>query len=133
MSRSFMFRTTNAILSELGSSSSRLPGLLTSEFQATNVLFVTDPAINRIGLRSSNAHSYTSGRVCAHVCVLSLGLLDEPIAAARKAGLTVSVFDQVQEDPAESVVLAAVQAAKDSNAQAAFPRACCFIAIQGGG
>ncbi|WP_271409685.1 iron-containing alcohol dehydrogenase [Pseudomonas sp. Q1-7] len=81
----FSFATTAQILCESGSA--RRLAELCRERGAGRVLLVTDPGITR------------------------LGLLDEILPGFAAAGLTVAVYDQVQADPPEGVVLAAVELA----------------------
>ncbi|BAN51138.1 iron-containing alcohol dehydrogenase [Metapseudomonas resinovorans] len=87
----FSFATTAQILCESGSAL-RLAELC-HERGARRVLLVTDPGITR------------------------LGLLDDVLAGFAATGLTVAVYDQVQADPPESVVLEAVQLAKTLGAE----------------
>ena len=57
--------------------------------------------------------------------LVAAGLIDAPAAALRAAGLHVTVYDRVQADPPEHVVLEAAQAARDD-------RADCVIGLGGG-
>ncbi|MCO6059801.1 iron-containing alcohol dehydrogenase [Pseudomonas sp. MOB-449] len=82
----FSFATTAQILCESGSAA-RLADLC-RERDAKRVLLVTDPGITR------------------------LGLLDDILLGFALAGLSVAVYDQVQADPPEAVVLEAVELAK---------------------
>ncbi len=87
----FSFATTAQILCESGSAT-RLADLC-RERDAQRVLLVTDPGITR------------------------LGLLDDILLGFALAGLSVAVYDQVQADPPEAVVLEAVELAKVLGAQ----------------
>lgn len=87
----FSFATTAQILCESGSAT-RLAELC-REREARRVLVVTDPGITR------------------------LGMLDPILPGFAAAGLAVEVFDQVQADPPEAVVLQAVDQAKALRAE----------------
>lgn len=87
----FSFATTAQILCECGSAA-RLAELC-RERGASRVLLVTDPGITR------------------------LGMLDEILSGFAAAGLTVAVYDQVQADPPESVVLEAVELGRTLGAE----------------
>ncbi|MDH4872464.1 iron-containing alcohol dehydrogenase [Pseudomonas sp. BN515] len=87
----FSFATTAQILCESGSAT-RLADLC-RERDAQRVLLVTDPGITR------------------------LGLLDDILLGFALAGLSVAVYDQVQADPPEAVVLEAVELGKVLGAQ----------------
>ncbi|MFZ6049034.1 iron-containing alcohol dehydrogenase [Pseudomonas sp. CR3202] len=87
----FSFATTAQILCESGSAA-RLAELC-RERGASRVLIVTDPGITR------------------------LGLLDDILSGFAAAGLSVAVYDQVQADPPEAVVLEAVELAKTLGAE----------------
>ncbi|MDH4570354.1 iron-containing alcohol dehydrogenase [Pseudomonas sp. BN414] len=87
----FSFATTAQILCESGSAT-RLADLC-RERDAQRVLLVTDPGITR------------------------LGMLDDILLGFALAGLSVAVYDQVQADPPEAVVLEAVELAKVLGAQ----------------
>ncbi|MEH6689170.1 MAG: iron-containing alcohol dehydrogenase [Halopseudomonas sabulinigri] len=87
----FSFATTAQILCESGSAA-RL-GELCRERDAQRVLIVTDPGITKIGL------------------------LDNILPAMAKAQVSVEVFDQVEADPPEHVVLEAVAQAKNMQAE----------------
>jgi alcohol dehydrogenase len=87
----FSFATTAQILCESGSAV-RLAGLC-QERGASRVLVVTDPGITR------------------------LGMLDEILPGFAAAGLTVAVYDQVQADPPEAIVLRAVELAQALGAE----------------
>ncbi|MCY1274968.1 Long-chain-alcohol dehydrogenase 1 [compost metagenome] len=82
----FSFATTAQILCESGSAV-RLAELCRDR-GARRVLLVTDPGINR------------------------LGLLDEVLLGFALEGISVAVYDQVQADPPEAVVLEAVELGK---------------------
>jgi alcohol dehydrogenase len=79
----FLFATTAQILCESGSAI-RLAELC-KERSAARVMIVTDPGITQ------------------------LGMLDDILPGFAKAGMAVEVFDAVQADPPESVVMAAVE------------------------
>jgi alcohol dehydrogenase len=79
----FLFATTAQILCESGSAI-RLAELC-KERGAARVMIVTDPGITK------------------------LGMLDDILPGFAEAGLAVEVFDAVQADPPESVVMAAVE------------------------
>lgn len=79
----FLFATTAQILCESGSAI-RLAELC-KERGAARVMIVTDPGITQ------------------------LGMLDDILPGFAKAGMPVEVFDAVQADPPESVVMAAVE------------------------
>ena len=87
----FSFATTAQILCESGSASQL--GELCKVRDAHRVLIVTDPGITKIGLLSGVLPTLSS------------------------AGIAVEVFDQVEADPPESVVLAAVEQAKAMQAE----------------
>ncbi|RAI64828.1 alcohol dehydrogenase [Pseudomonas fluorescens] len=87
----FVFQTPPRIICELGAAN-RLHELAT-DFQTRSVFFVTDPGI------------------------LKTGIAEQPIAALREAGITVTVFSDVQPDPPEVMVMNAVRAAIDSSAE----------------
>ncbi|MGB3595594.1 MAG: iron-containing alcohol dehydrogenase [Pseudomonas neustonica] len=87
----FSFATTAQILCESGSAA-RL-GELCRERDAQRVLIVTDPGITKIGL------------------------LDSILPAMAKAQVSVEVFDQVEADPPEHVVLEAVAQARNMQAE----------------
>lgn len=87
----FSFATTAQILCESGSAA-RL-GDLCRERGASRVLLVCDPGIAR------------------------LGLLEGVLPGFARAGVAVEVFDQVQADPPEAVVLQAVAQARALDAQ----------------
>lgn len=78
----FSFATTAQILCESGAAV-RLAEIC-RERGASRILLITDPGITR------------------------LGMLDEILPGFAAAGLTVAIFDQVQADPPETVVLEAV-------------------------
>ncbi|WP_103103092.1 iron-containing alcohol dehydrogenase [Pseudomonas sp. LFM046] len=82
----FSFATTAQILCEFGSAL-RLADLC-RERGARRVLLITDPGITR------------------------LGMLDDILPGFAGAGLTVAIYDRVQADPPESVVLEAVELAR---------------------
>jgi alcohol dehydrogenase class IV len=79
----FLFATTAQILCESGSAV-RLAELC-KERGATRVMIVTDPGITK------------------------LGMLNDILPGFAKAGMAVEIFDEVQADPPESVVMAAVE------------------------
>jgi len=87
----FSFATTAQILCESGSAA-RL-GELCRERDAQRVLIVTDPGITKIGL------------------------LNDILPAMAKAQVSVEVFDQVEADPPEHVVLEAVEQARNMQAE----------------
>ncbi|UCO97950.1 iron-containing alcohol dehydrogenase [Metapseudomonas lalkuanensis] len=87
----FSFATTAQILCESGSAA-RLAELC-RERGAHRVLVVTDPGITR------------------------LGLLDDILLGFALEGISVAVYDQVQADPPEAVVLEAVELGKVLGAQ----------------
>ncbi|QHE87353.1 iron-containing alcohol dehydrogenase [Hydrogenophaga sp. BPS33] len=65
---------------------------------------------------------WLQARACMHAFVVTdpglvrAGVVGAPVDALRAAGLRVTVYDQVEADPPEHVVLAAVQAARDAGA-----------------
>lgn len=79
----FLFATTAQILCESGSAV-RLAELC-KERGATRVMIVTDPGITK------------------------LGMLNDILPGFAKIGMAVEIFDEVQADPPESVVMAAVE------------------------
>ncbi|MBQ0743132.1 MAG: iron-containing alcohol dehydrogenase, partial [Pseudomonas sp.] len=79
----FLFATTAQILCESGSAI-RLAELC-KERGANRVMIVTDPGITK------------------------LGMLNDILPGFAKAGMAVEIFDAVQADPPESVVMAAVE------------------------
>ena len=82
----FLFATTAQILCESGSAA-RLAELC-KERGAVRVMIVTDPGITK------------------------LGMLDSITPGFAQAGVAYDVFDAVQADPPESVVMAAVEQAR---------------------
>lgn len=96
---SFHFETTPRIVCERGAAL-RLARILQAGGQRRAFL-VTDPGL------------------------VAAGLIDAPAAALRAAGLHVTVYDRVEADPPEHVVLEAAQAARDD-------RADCVIGLGGG-
>ncbi|WP_375739385.1 iron-containing alcohol dehydrogenase [Pseudomonas boanensis] len=97
--RTLAFNTTKSILIECGASR-RLAAPVRS-MGCQSVLIVTDPG------------------------VLAARLLDSALLELEREGLQVTVFSEVQADPPESVILAAVAAAKASSAD-------CVIGFGGG-
>ncbi|UJJ30063.1 iron-containing alcohol dehydrogenase [Halopseudomonas maritima] len=87
----FSFATTAQILCESGSAAQL--GELCKLRDAHRVLIVTDPGITKIGL------------------------LNDVLPTLAKAQVAAEVFDQVEADPPESVVLAAVEQAKAMQAE----------------
>ncbi|MBN9411450.1 MAG: iron-containing alcohol dehydrogenase [Burkholderiales bacterium] len=85
---SFQFETPPRIVCERGAAL-RLASLLPG---LRRVVVVTDPGVARAGL------------------------IDAPTAALREAGLQVTVFDRVEADPPEQVVLDAARAAREAGA-----------------
>lgn len=84
----FQFRTVPHLISEPGASS-QLGAHLRQHFPAVRrALLVTDPGF------------------------LATGLVDTPLRSLQEAGLEVHVFSEVQADPPEAVVLAAVEQAR---------------------
>ena len=84
----FEFRTVPHLISEPGASS-QLGAHLRQHFPAVRrALLVTDPGF------------------------LATGLVDTPLRSLQEAGLEVHVFSEVQADPPEAVVLAAVEQAR---------------------
>ncbi|MGQ7819267.1 iron-containing alcohol dehydrogenase [Metapseudomonas furukawaii] len=97
--RTLAFNTTKSIFIECGASrrlATHVRGL-----GCQSVLLVTDPG------------------------VLAARLLDPVLTELESAGLQVALFAEVQADPPESVIMAAVAAAKDSAAQ-------CVVGFGGG-
>ncbi|NWL81157.1 alcohol dehydrogenase [Pseudomonas taiwanensis] len=97
--RTLAFNTTKSILIECGAS--RRLAASVRGMGCQSVLIVTDPG------------------------VLKAGLLDSVLPELERDGLRVAVFSDVQADPPESVILAAVEAAKASSAD-------CVIGFGGG-
>lgn len=87
----FSFATTAQILCESGSAAQL--GELCKLRDANRVLIVTDPGITKIGL------------------------LNDVLPTLAKAQVAADVFDKVEADPPESVVLAAVEQAKAMQAE----------------
>ena len=87
----FSFATTAQILCESGSAAQL--GELCKLRDANRVLIVTDPGITKIGL------------------------LNDVLPTLAKAQVAAEVFDKVEADPPESVVLAAVEQAKAMQAE----------------
>lgn len=83
----FTFQTTKSVLSEVGAAEKI--GELMKGFNCRKVAFVTDAMI------------------------LELGLAEAALASLKKAGIDVWVFSGVVADPPESMVLDAVQQAKE--------------------
>ncbi|MGF6127918.1 alcohol dehydrogenase class IV [Pseudomonas frederiksbergensis] len=88
----FTFETTPRVICEIDGAL-RL-GTLCRELDAERVLLVSDPGLQRAGL------------------------LDAPMQALRDAGIKVTLYCDVQADPPEDSVLAAVTVARDCRAQA---------------
>lgn len=86
----FLFATTAQILCESGSAA-RLAELC-KERGASRVMIVTDPGITK------------------------LGMLDSITPGFAKAGVAYEIFDEVQADPPEAVVMAAVEQGRLMNA-----------------
>jgi len=86
----FGFRTTRSILVEPGGAS-RIGGEV-GALLGRSVLVVTDPGIREAGL------------------------VDGVLASLRDAGLEVDIYDGVQADPAESIVVEAVERARHAGA-----------------
>ena len=84
--KKFLFSSVSNVLYELGSSTK--VGGIAREMGCSSVLVVTDPGVHK------------------------LGLTDGVVESASKAGLKVSVYDKVKEDPPESTVLDLVHFAK---------------------
>jgi len=82
--RAFIFNTTPSVVFE-GGAAKRL-GVLMGQRLGARVLFVTDP-----GLRS-------------------LGLCDPALASLEAAGMTTTLFDQVEADPSRATLMRAVEA-----------------------
>ncbi|MDE3120285.1 MAG: iron-containing alcohol dehydrogenase [Paracoccaceae bacterium] len=82
----FQFSTTKSIVFRAGAAAGL--GELAGSLLGTRVLLVTDP-----GLRA-------------------LGLPDPAVAALRARGADVVVFDQVEADPSQATLLAAVEAGR---------------------
>ena len=82
-----MFSSVSNVLYELGSSTK--VGTIARDLGCSSVLVVTDPGVHKLGLTNGVMESVT------------------------RAGLTVSVFDSVKEDPPESTVLQLVDFAKE--------------------
>lgn len=93
------FNTTKSILIECGAS--RRLATHVRSMGGQSVLLVTDPG------------------------VLAAGLLDPVLAALERDGLKVTLFSEVRADPPESVILAAVEAARASSAD-------CVVGFGGG-
>ena len=88
----FTFETTPRVICEIDGAL-RL-GTLCRELGAERVLLVSDPGLQRAGL------------------------LDAPVQALREAGIKVTLYCDVQADPPEDSVLAAVTVGRDCRAQA---------------
>ena len=84
--KKFLFSSVSNVLYELGSSTK--VGGIAREMGCSSVVVVTDPGVHK------------------------LGLTDGVVESASKAGLKVSVYDKVKEDPPESTVLDLVHFAK---------------------
>ncbi len=97
--RTLAFNTTKSILIECGAA--RRLAASVRGMGCQSVLIVTDPG------------------------VLKAGLLDSVLPELERDGLRVAVFSDVQADPPESVILAAVESAKASSAD-------CVIGFGGG-
>lgn len=85
--KSFSFQTTRSVLAEVGATG-RIGEIMASR-GCKKVAFVTDAMI------------------------LKLGLAAAALAGFKKAGLDVWVFSEVQPDPPEAMILAAVEQARD--------------------
>lgn len=86
----FAFNTTKSLIFQPGAASDL--AAVAGPLLGARVLFVTDP-----GLRA-------------------LGLCDPALASLRAAGLSVSVFDSVEADPARATLMAAVEAGRTAEA-----------------
>ncbi|WP_019646991.1 iron-containing alcohol dehydrogenase [Novispirillum itersonii] len=91
-SLNFSFETTPRVISETGGALKL--GALAKDLGASRVLVITDPGL------------------------VKAGLLDAPMQALADAGLTAALYSDVQADPPEASVDAAVQAARDAGAEA---------------
>lgn len=85
--RKFLFSSVSNVLYELGSSSK--VGGIARELGCSSVVVVTDPGVHQLGLTTAVMESIT------------------------RAGLRLSVFDGVKEDPPESIVLQLIDFAKE--------------------
>ncbi|MFE1599452.1 iron-containing alcohol dehydrogenase [Methylobacterium sp. ID0610] len=86
----FTFQTTPSVLLEAGASAKLGP--LFRDLGCRAILLVSDPGIARAGL------------------------LDQALASLREAGIEATVFTDVEADPPETVIEAAVAAARDARA-----------------
>ncbi len=86
--KDFIFQTTRSIIHESGAVS-RL-GEIMADQEVKSVLFVTDQGIRKAGL------------------------LDTAIESLEKKGITVTVFDEVQADPPDKIVLDALELSRRS-------------------
>ena len=84
--RKFLFSSVSNVLYELGCSSK--VGGIARELGCSSVVVVTDPGVHQLGLTTAVMESIT------------------------RAGLKLSVFDGVKEDPPESTVLQLIDFAK---------------------
>lgn len=87
----FNFSTAKQIISENGSAAQLAK--ISASLGGATALVVTDPVIRQ------------------------LGLLDSALAGFEGSGVNLTIYDQVQADPASTVVLGAVAAAKAANAE----------------
>ena len=85
--RKFLFSSVSNVLYELGSSSK--VGGIARELGCSSVLVVTDPGVHK------------------------LGLTDGVTESVSRAGISVSIYDKIKEDPPESSVLEIVDFAKE--------------------
>lgn len=98
--------------------------MLNLRFQTTPTLIIEPDAAARLGTQVLEM-GCRSVLLVTDAGVLAAGLLDAVLAGLAEAGVAVSVFSQVQADPPEAVIMAAVAAAKACSAD-------CVVGLGGG-
>ncbi|AWY38655.1 iron-containing alcohol dehydrogenase [Pseudomonas putida] len=98
--------------------------MLKMVFRTTPSMIIERGAATRLGehVRAMNCRSVL---VVTDAGVIAAGLLEAVLAGLEEQGLDVRVFSEVQADPPESVILAAVNAAKACDAD-------CVVGLGGG-
>lgn len=98
--------------------------MLNLRFQTTPTLIIEPGAAARLGTQVLEM-GCRSVLLVTDAGVLAAGLLDGVLTGLAEAGVAVSVFSQVQADPPEAVIMAAVAAAQACSAD-------CVVGLGGG-
>lgn len=98
--------------------------MLNLRFQTTPTLIIEPGAAARLGTQALEM-GCRSVLLVTDAGVLAAGLLDGVLTGLAEAGVAVSVFSQVQADPPEAVIMAAVSAAQACAAD-------CVVGLGGG-